>query len=163
MQQFAAAGDVAPTRTGPQAAEPREVSFGPGPNGRRLCGSRHTRASGNSATSAEVRRRGTVGGTQFLLPRSEEQTQPQGTELDDLSATGRRRGRRNMGLSSRERPLLQWLRESIKDNDLASAVERVEALGDVDPRESRKQVREAIEHIYTLPGPGPLPVPGAFN
>lgn len=56
----------------------------------------------------------------------------------------------------------KWLRESIRDNDVATTVEKVEALDDIDPRESRKKVREAIEHAYTLPAPGPLPVPGAF-
>jgi HAD superfamily hydrolase (TIGR01484 family) len=56
----------------------------------------------------------------------------------------------------------RWLRESIKDNDVAEAVARVEANTEIDPLESRRQVRAAIEHAYTLAAPGPLPVPGAF-
>ena len=55
----------------------------------------------------------------------------------------------------------RWLKDSIKDADLAAAVARIEALAKIDPLESRRQIREAIERDYTLPAAGPLPVPGA--
>ncbi len=61
----------------------------------------------------------------------------------------------------REGDYSRWLRDSIKDADLAAAVARIEALAKIDPLEGRRQIREAIEQDYTLPAAGPLPVPGA--
>ena len=55
----------------------------------------------------------------------------------------------------------RWLKEGIKDADLAAAVARIEELAKIDPLESRRQIRMAIERNYTLPAAGPLPVPGA--
>lgn len=43
-----------------------------------------------------------------------------------------------------------WLRDSIKDEALASAADRVEGL-EVSPRESRVMIKEAIEERYTAP------------
>jgi hydroxymethylpyrimidine pyrophosphatase-like HAD family hydrolase len=45
----------------------------------------------------------------------------------------------------------QWMRECIKDDTLAEAVERIENTRGLSPAESRRQVREAIEGLYTLP------------
>jgi hypothetical protein len=45
----------------------------------------------------------------------------------------------------------QWLRESIKDDELASEVAAVEGRADLSPVESRARVRAAIERRYTLP------------
>ena len=61
----------------------------------------------------------------------------------------------------REGDYSRWLKDSIKDADLAAAVARIEALAEIDPLEGRRQIREAIEQDYTLPAAGPLPVPGA--
>ncbi len=47
-----------------------------------------------------------------------------------------------------------WLREAVKDADLASEVSRIEARSDLPPRESRALVASAIERRYTLPGEG---------
>lgn len=55
----------------------------------------------------------------------------------------------------------RWLKDSIKDADLAAAVACIEALAEIDPLEGRQQIRVAIERDYTLPAAGPLPVPGA--
>jgi len=55
----------------------------------------------------------------------------------------------------------RWLKDSIKDAELAAEVERIEALAKIDPLEGRRQIRVAIERDYTLPATGPLPVPGA--
>ncbi len=61
----------------------------------------------------------------------------------------------------REGDYSRWLKDSIKDADLAAAVARIEAPAEIDPLEGRRQIREAIERDYTLPAAGPLPVPGA--
>jgi hypothetical protein len=45
----------------------------------------------------------------------------------------------------------QWLKNSIKNEELASSVFAIEAKPSADPRESRRQVRNAIERVYTLP------------
>lgn len=45
----------------------------------------------------------------------------------------------------------QWLREAIKDDDLANKVADVENHGARDAEASRKQVRKLIEAVYTLP------------
>jgi hypothetical protein len=55
----------------------------------------------------------------------------------------------------------RWLRDSIKDTDLAATVALIEAIAKIDPLEGRRQIRVAIERDYTLPAAGPLPVPGA--
>ena len=55
----------------------------------------------------------------------------------------------------------RWFREEIKDDNLASAAERVEALTNSTPRESRTLIRAAVEQDYTVPASLPLPVPGA--
>jgi hypothetical protein len=43
-----------------------------------------------------------------------------------------------------------WLREAVKDEDLADEVRRIESIG-APPDESRAQVRQAIDRRYTLP------------
>jgi hypothetical protein len=45
----------------------------------------------------------------------------------------------------------RWVKEAIKNDDLASSVHHIEDDSALDPKESRKKVREAIEHVYTLP------------
>jgi hypothetical protein len=55
----------------------------------------------------------------------------------------------------------RWLKDSIKDAELAAEVERIEAPAEIDPLEGRRQIRVAIERNYTLPVVGPLPMPGA--
>ncbi len=45
----------------------------------------------------------------------------------------------------------QWVREAIKDDELASEVARVEGQQGLSPAESRAQVRAAIERRYTSP------------
>ncbi len=55
----------------------------------------------------------------------------------------------------------KWIRESIKDDDLAAAVEQVEHQDAVKPSESRELVRTALEREYMVDAPVPLPVPGA--
>jgi len=55
----------------------------------------------------------------------------------------------------------RWFREGIKDEDLASAAERVESLTNATPQESRALIRTAVEQDYTLPATLPLPVPGS--
>jgi HAD superfamily hydrolase (TIGR01484 family) len=54
----------------------------------------------------------------------------------------------------------RWFRDMIKDDELAGAAERVEKMSDVTPAESRRLIREAVEHNYTAPASPPLPVPG---
>jgi HAD superfamily hydrolase (TIGR01484 family) len=46
----------------------------------------------------------------------------------------------------------RWIRGSIKDDDLADEVQAIEAAaGRLDPATSRREIRTAIEKIYTLP------------
>ena len=47
----------------------------------------------------------------------------------------------------------QWMREFIKDPELAGEVERVEE-SSLEPAQSRRHVREAVEKRYTLPAGG---------
>jgi len=54
----------------------------------------------------------------------------------------------------------RWFRQAIKDDELATATERIEREQGLSAADSRKKVREAIEHDYTLPA-SPLPVAGA--
>jgi hypothetical protein len=44
-----------------------------------------------------------------------------------------------------------WLRDAVKNRELADEVATIEASGQRDARLSRRQVREAIERVYTLP------------
>jgi hydroxymethylpyrimidine pyrophosphatase-like HAD family hydrolase/energy-coupling factor transporter ATP-binding protein EcfA2 len=44
-----------------------------------------------------------------------------------------------------------WVREAIKNDDLASEVERIEQEEQREAQASRQHVREAIERVYTLP------------
>jgi energy-coupling factor transporter ATP-binding protein EcfA2 len=55
----------------------------------------------------------------------------------------------------------RWLREMIKDEELAAEVGRVESLADVTAARSRELVKTAIERHYTLPVSSPMPVAGA--
>ncbi len=55
----------------------------------------------------------------------------------------------------------QWFRESIKDEALAAAAQRIAELPNVSARESRQLIRTAVEQDYTLPASLPLHVPGA--
>jgi hydroxymethylpyrimidine pyrophosphatase-like HAD family hydrolase len=50
----------------------------------------------------------------------------------------------------KQRDYSQWLREAIKDEELASEVAAVEARSDLPPAESRALVRAAIERRYAL-------------
>ncbi|HEX6241811.1 MAG TPA: HAD-IIB family hydrolase [Polyangiales bacterium] len=43
-----------------------------------------------------------------------------------------------------------WLREAIKNDDLAREVEQIEGQGDHEGQASRARVREAIERVYTM-------------
>jgi HAD superfamily hydrolase (TIGR01484 family) len=45
----------------------------------------------------------------------------------------------------------RWLKDSIKNEELASSVFAIEEVPPADARESRRQVRSAIERVYTLP------------
>jgi hypothetical protein len=54
----------------------------------------------------------------------------------------------------------RWFRDMIKDNELAAAAERIEAMSGLEPSESRRLIREAVEQKYTAPAPPPLPMPG---
>jgi hydroxymethylpyrimidine pyrophosphatase-like HAD family hydrolase/energy-coupling factor transporter ATP-binding protein EcfA2 len=55
----------------------------------------------------------------------------------------------------------QWIRESIKDEDLAAVVQAVEDDAErLDPRASRAAIRRAIEQRYTLPVSGLAPAEG---
>ena len=49
----------------------------------------------------------------------------------------------------------RWLREAIKDDDLANKVAAVEDHGARDAEASRKEVRKLIEAVYTLPASSP--------
>jgi hypothetical protein len=49
----------------------------------------------------------------------------------------------------------QWLREAIKDDELADKVEAIETEDADDPDTSRKQIRKLIEEVYTLPASTP--------
>jgi hydroxymethylpyrimidine pyrophosphatase-like HAD family hydrolase/energy-coupling factor transporter ATP-binding protein EcfA2 len=52
----------------------------------------------------------------------------------------------------REHDYSRWVRDKIKDPELAAEIDAVErAAGDIDADESLKRVREAIEQRYTLP------------
>jgi hypothetical protein len=44
-----------------------------------------------------------------------------------------------------------WIRRVVKDDELADAVARIEAGPDIQPRDSRQRIREAIEARYTAP------------
>ena len=44
----------------------------------------------------------------------------------------------------------RWIRDSVKDRDLAEVVRQVEERSDNDPRESRKRICDAIEAKYSL-------------
>jgi hypothetical protein len=44
----------------------------------------------------------------------------------------------------------KWLREAIKDDELAGEAEKIEE-SDLSPAESRARMREEIEERYTLP------------
>jgi hypothetical protein len=48
-----------------------------------------------------------------------------------------------------------WLREEIKNPDLAESVHAIESDTSLSPADSRAQIREAIEEIYTLPASQP--------
>jgi hypothetical protein len=61
----------------------------------------------------------------------------------------------------RQGDVSRWFRECIKDEDLASAAERVESLTNATPQESRALIREVVERDYTVPASLPLPVPGS--
>jgi hypothetical protein len=54
----------------------------------------------------------------------------------------------------------EWIRQRIKNEELAGAVATIEQRTDLTPGESRAKVRAAIEHCYTLPASTPLPMPG---
>jgi hypothetical protein len=61
----------------------------------------------------------------------------------------------------REGDYSDWFRRCIKDGELAAEAEEVEAKGpELGPKQSRAQIREAIEKRYTLPASAPLPMPG---
>jgi HAD superfamily hydrolase (TIGR01484 family) len=45
----------------------------------------------------------------------------------------------------------RWLREAIKNDELASEVESIERELPGDPRTGRQRIRQAIERVYTLP------------
>lgn len=45
----------------------------------------------------------------------------------------------------------RWLRDAIKDPDLAEEAAAIEGAPDADPRRSRRRIRDAIEARYTLP------------
>lgn len=61
----------------------------------------------------------------------------------------------------RQGDVSRWFREAIKDENLASAAERVESLTNATPQESRALIRAAVEQNYTVPASFPLPVAGA--
>jgi hypothetical protein len=44
-----------------------------------------------------------------------------------------------------------WIRRVVKDDELADVVARIEAGPDIQPRDSRQRIREAIEARYTAP------------
>jgi hypothetical protein len=45
----------------------------------------------------------------------------------------------------------RWIREAIKDDELADELERIEGQPERDPKATRRAVREAIERKYTAP------------
>jgi hypothetical protein len=45
----------------------------------------------------------------------------------------------------------RWFAEGIKDETLAAEARRIEASRSMTPKESRAQLRKAVERIYTLP------------
>jgi hypothetical protein len=45
----------------------------------------------------------------------------------------------------------RWIREAIKDDELADALEQIEGQPERDPKATRRSVREAIERKYTAP------------
>jgi HAD superfamily hydrolase (TIGR01484 family) len=51
----------------------------------------------------------------------------------------------------------RWICEYIKDADLAHKIRSVESDASLSPQESRRQVREQIEHLYTLPAGAEAP------
>jgi hydroxymethylpyrimidine pyrophosphatase-like HAD family hydrolase/energy-coupling factor transporter ATP-binding protein EcfA2 len=51
----------------------------------------------------------------------------------------------------RQHDYSHWLREAIKNDELASEVEAIESDAGRDARKSRERVRSAIERVYTLP------------
>jgi HAD superfamily hydrolase (TIGR01484 family) len=53
-----------------------------------------------------------------------------------------------------------WFREAIKDEELAGEAAAVAEDRALQPAESRRRIREAIEVRYTLPATAPLPLPG---
>jgi len=53
-----------------------------------------------------------------------------------------------------------WFREAIKDDELAGEAAAVAEDQALDPVESRRRIRAAIESRYTLPATAPLPLPG---
>ncbi len=61
----------------------------------------------------------------------------------------------------RQGDVSRWFREGIKDDNLASAAELVEALPNATPQESRALIRAAVELDYTVSASLPLPVAGA--
>jgi len=61
----------------------------------------------------------------------------------------------------RRKDYSEWLRGSIKDEELAANVARIELQPTIDPVMGRLQIRKAIKRNYTLPDDRPLPVPNA--
>jgi hydroxymethylpyrimidine pyrophosphatase-like HAD family hydrolase len=59
----------------------------------------------------------------------------------------------------RRRDYSRWFRERIKDEELANEAAKIEVRQDVEPAESRKLIRAAIERYYTLPATTPAVVP----
>jgi hydroxymethylpyrimidine pyrophosphatase-like HAD family hydrolase len=55
----------------------------------------------------------------------------------------------------------KWFEEGLKDRDLAAEADRVAALPDLSPDESRAMFRAAIERDYIVMPTSPMPVPGA--
>jgi hypothetical protein len=53
-----------------------------------------------------------------------------------------------------------WFRDAIKDEELAAEAAAVAEDRALDPAESRRRIREAVERRYTLPATAPLPLPG---
>ena len=45
----------------------------------------------------------------------------------------------------------RWIREAIKDDELADELEQIEAQPERDPKATRRSAREAIERKYTAP------------
>lgn len=53
-----------------------------------------------------------------------------------------------------------WFREAIKDDQLAAEAAAIAEDHALDPTESRRRIRAAVESRYTLPATAPLPLPG---